>query len=126
MPKDLGQADIVIKRIYDPADPADGTRVLVDRLWPRGLSKAAAHLDRWAKDVAPSPGLRRWFNHETEKFDSFARRYTAELRARPETLEPLLESARKGRLTLLYAARDPDCNHARVLRDLLQTMSGND
>lgn len=111
---------ISIKRIYEPASPDDGMRVLVDRLWPRGLSKLEAHLDLWAKDAAPSPELRRWFNHEEPKFREFSRCYAEELAARPQALEPLLAAARGGRLTLLYAAKDSECNHALVLLNLLR------
>ena len=121
MPKIPNRPDIVIKRIYEPASTDDGVRVLVDRLWPRGLTKAAAHLDLWTKDAAPSPDLRRWFGHEPERFEAFARRYTAELAERPEAWAALLEAARQGRLTLLYAAKNPDCNHALVLQAFLQT-----
>lgn len=120
MRRTADKANIVIKRAYDPALPDDGMRVLVDRLWPRGLTRVAAHLDLWAKDAAPSPDLRRWFNHEPEKFEEFGRRYTAELAERPEALALLLEAARQGRLTLLYAAKDPECNHALVLQAFLQ------
>ncbi len=103
------------KRIYDPADPGDGTRVLVDRVWPRGISKQEAHIDRWLRTVAPSPELRKWFGHDPERFDAFARAYREELAGRPEAVEELLEAARSGELTLVFAARDREHNHARVL-----------
>lgn len=115
----LPRAEIVIKRVYDQALPDDGLRVLTDRLWPRGLSKAAAHVDLWIKEAAPSTELRRWFNHEPAKWEEFVRRYTAEIAARPEALTPLLQAAGQRRLTLLYAARDADHNHTRVLLALL-------
>lgn len=109
----------IIKRIYEPAAAADGYRVLVDRLWPRGVSKEAAELDAWMKEVAPSTGLRTWWQHDPRRFDDFADRYRHELDGSP-ALASLRELWRsRPRLTLLYAARDPNCNHAIVLRDLL-------
>lgn len=108
---------VVIKRAYDPPSEKDGTRILVDRLWPRGLSKAKAALDGWAKEVAPSPGLRKWFGHREDRFAEFARRYRAELKDNP-ALEAL--RARKGKVTLVYAARDPKINHATVLAKVLK------
>ncbi|HEY5053187.1 MAG TPA: DUF488 domain-containing protein [Solirubrobacterales bacterium] len=108
---------LAIKRIYAAPEGADGLRVLVDRLWPRGVSKEAAALDLWMKEIAPTPELRTWFGHEPERFEEFSDRYRAELEASP-ALDRLLEMARESEsLTLLYAARDPDCNHAAVLRD---------
>src|SRR5689334_5625847 len=82
----------------------DGRRVLVERLWPRGVTKARLRLDEWAKDLAPSPALRRWFGHDPERWPEFRRRYLAELRARPAAWQPLLAAARRGRVTLIYAA----------------------
>ena len=111
--------DVRIKRIHEPASDDDGTRVLVDRVWPRGVRKADARLDEWCREVAPSPDLRKWFGHDPARFDEFARRYRAELGGVPEVLERLRARAREGRLTLLYAARDPACNHARVLAEVL-------
>jgi len=103
-----------IKRVYEPASPADGERVLVDRLWPRGLKKAHAHLSLWLKDVAPSPSLRLWFGHKPERFAEFKRRYMKELATNPAL--PQLRKLGKGRqVTLLYGARDPEVNHAVVL-----------
>lgn len=109
-----------IKRIYDPAAEHDGTRVLVDRIWPRGLRKADAAVDRWPREIAPSKELRQWFGHEPARFKTFAARYRAELDQRPEVVGELAELAAQGDVTLLYAARDPDCNHARVLADYLR------
>ncbi len=107
-----------IKRIYEPAVSSDGTRVLVDRLWPRGVKKANAHVDLWMKDVAPSPPLRQWFQHDPERFAAFSRRYTNELRGNPEFVE--LRKLGSGKpVTLLYAAHDPQVNHARVLQAAL-------
>src|SRR5579875_2026647 len=111
---------IAIKRAYEPAAPTDGTRVLVERLWPRGLSKSALRLDAWYKDIAPSPDLRRWYNLEPAKWPEFQRRYRAELRAHTDALAPLLAAARRGPLTLVYAARDEQRNSALVLRRVLE------
>ncbi|GAA2632751.1 DUF488 domain-containing protein [Paractinoplanes durhamensis] len=104
------------KRVYDEPSPGDGRRILVDRLWPRGVTKERAHLDAWAKDVAPSTELRTWFHAHTDQFDEFARRYRAELSANPAVAE-LREPA--DTVTLLYSVRDPQLNHARILADFL-------
>jgi uncharacterized protein YeaO (DUF488 family) len=107
-----------IKRIYEPPEKGDGLRVLVDRLWPRGVRKEDAELDLWLKEVAPTPELRTWFGHEPERFEEFSDRYRAELEENP-ALDELLDAARGAKkVTLLYGARDPGCNHAVVLRDL--------
>jgi uncharacterized protein YeaO (DUF488 family) len=108
-----------IKRVYDPASTADGTRVLVDRLWPRGIRKADARWEYWLKDVAPSPDLRRWFNHDPERFAEFGRRYAQELRG-GAALEPLRKLGQKKVVTLLYGAHDPQINHAAVLLSVLR------
>lgn len=108
-----------IKRIYDEPTDADGWRVLVDRLWPRGLLKETAALDTWLKDVAPSPDLRRWWDHDPDRLEEFAARYRDELETNP-ALEDLREMGDEHRtVTLLYAARDPHVNHARILRDVV-------
>lgn len=107
------------KRVYDPASPEDGVRVLIDRLWPRGLTKEAARVDRWMKELAPSAELRRWFGHDPEKFPEFRRRYLAELRSQPEALRSVSELASKGTVTLLYGARDGRHCNATVLHELL-------
>ena len=107
-----------IKRVYEPAKPTDGTRVLVDRLWPRGLRKADADLALWMKDVAPTPRLRLWFGHDPEKFAEFRRRYTRELKGNPAVAE-LRKLGRSKRVTLLYAAHDPKVSHALVLQSAL-------
>ncbi len=115
-------APIALKRVYDPVQAEDGTRVLVDRLWPRGLRKDTADLDLWAKDIAPSNALRRWFGHKPERGEEFAKRYRAELAA-PEAqphVEALRAMSRNNQLTLLYAARDESMNNAVVLRDYLR------
>lgn len=112
--------NVRIKRVYEAAAERDGTRVLVDRLWPRGLSKAEAELDAWAKQLAPSPELRKWFGHDPQRFDRFAERYRRELVGNRSHVEALLAGFdRRRRLTLLYAAKDPVINHAAVLRDFL-------
>jgi len=109
-----------IKRIYEQPDVADGTRVLVDRLWPRGVSKVEAALDLWLKDVAPTPELRKWFNHDPEKFVQFSHRYMDELaqNSAVATLERLGKES--GTVTLLYGAKDPAVNHAVVLCQFLE------
>ena len=111
--------DVHLKRAYEPPSPEDGQRILVDRLWPRGVRKADAAIDRWLKDVAPSTELRRWFGHDPSRWDEFRRRYRAELAHNGELVNELREAARKGPLTLVYAARDEEHNEAVVLRDLL-------
>lgn len=110
---------VAIKRIYDEADPADGTRILVDRLWPRGLSKQKAGFDLWMKDVAPSSALRKWFDHKPERWPEFQARYREELQGNP-ALEDLRERAKAGTVTLLYGARNREFNHAAVLADVLK------
>jgi uncharacterized protein YeaO (DUF488 family) len=111
---------VVIKRVYDPPSPADGVRVLVDRIWPRGLSKPEAVIEIWARDVAPSAALRRWFGHDPARWDEFQRRYRAELQDRPDALRTLLAAGRGRRLTLLFGARDAAHNQAVVLKHLLE------
>jgi uncharacterized protein YeaO (DUF488 family) len=108
-----------IKRIYESAQPSDGTRILVDRLWPRGVKKADAHLDYWMKDVAPSAELRLWFDHVPARFHEFRRRYEAELTGN-QTVGELRKLGRDNQVTLLYATHDPEVNHALVLRSVLQ------
>ena len=116
----MGRIEIV--RAYD-ADESVGRRFLVDRLWPRGLSKEALHLDGWLKDVAPSDELRRWFGHDPKRWAEFRRRYDAELDVRPEAWQPLIEAAERGDVTLLYGAKDTEHNDAVVLREhLLRAM----
>ncbi len=112
---------IKIKRIYEPEEPSDGYRVLVDRLWPRGVARAGAKLDEWLKDIAPSTELRKWFHHEPERWDEFVKRYQAELQlpSQAEHLERLREIASDRTVTLLYGARNEGRNHAIVVRDML-------
>jgi uncharacterized protein YeaO (DUF488 family) len=120
------QPDVRVRRIYEQADPQDGTRVLVDRLWPRGLRKDAARFDEWAKDVAPSSELRTWYGHDPVKFGEFCRRYTAELaQGTPrDALDHLGALAAAGPVTLLTATRDVDHSEAAVLAQLLRQHPG--
>jgi uncharacterized protein YeaO (DUF488 family) len=115
-----GEPDVRLKRAYDPAEPRDGYRVLVDRLWPRGVSKERAHLDEWARELAPSAELRTWFGHDPDRFAEFERRYRAELAAHDEKLDELRRRAREGTLTLVYGARDEEHNDAVVLAELVR------
>lgn len=112
-------ANIALKRAYDPPDEADGVRVLVDRLWPRGLTKASAAIDQWAKDIAPSNDLRKWFHHDPERWDEFRERYLAELKDKGPQIEALRQLAQRGPITLVYAARGTTDVNATVLRDVL-------
>nr|WP_244412887.1 DUF488 domain-containing protein [Ancylobacter novellus] len=109
-----------MKRAYEPARPDDGARVLVDRLWPRGVRKDDLKLTLWLKDIAPSTELREWFGHDPARFKEFARRYREELRANEGALAPLEQLLGSGRATLIYAARDADHNEAVVLADYLR------
>ncbi len=109
-----------VKRVYEPPAPEDGKRFLVDRLWPRRVKKETLRLDSWMKEVAPSDALRRWFGHDPAKWREFQRRYFAELEARPESWEPLLEAARQGTVTLLFSARDDEHNNAVALKAFLE------
>jgi len=115
-----GAPDVRLKRAYDPAEPGDGYRVLIDRLWPRGVSKERARLDEWARELAPSTELRTWFGHDPERFAEFERRYRTELAAHSGKLDELRRRARHGTLTLVYAARDEEHNDAVVLAELLR------
>jgi len=107
------------KRAYAPPEPADGFRVLVDRLWPRGLSRDQLKLDLWAREAAPSDALRKWFGHRAERWNEFARRYVAELEKDPASWRPLLEHAQAGTVTLVFSARDESHNNASVLAEFL-------
>jgi len=110
---------IAIKRVYDPPAAGDGFRILVDRLWPRGVSKEAAALDLWAKDLAPTPDLRREFNHRPERFAEFTHHYRVELAGNP-AVAAFLPQLKRAKVTLLYGARDPKVNHALVLAEFLR------
>jgi uncharacterized protein YeaO (DUF488 family) len=112
--------DIVLKRAYEPPTESDGYRVLVDRLWPRGVSRERARLDQWERDLAPSDQLRTWFGHDPARFGEFRRRYIRELEGQTRRLRDLRRIARKGRLTLVYAARDHEHNDAVVLAEVLR------
>ena len=112
---------IEIARVYDLPKSTAGPRFLVERLWPRGVKKESLHLEAWLKDVAPSRKLRVWYSHKFERWPEFRKRYLAELRANPAAWKPLLESARRGDVTLLYAARDTEHNSALLLRDFLRS-----
>ncbi len=111
---------IKLKRVYEPADPGDGFRILVDRLWPRGLSNEKARVDLWMRDIAPSTELRKWFGHEPAKWEGFGDRYREELRSHEDLLAELLElERREGTLTLLFGARDEVHNEAQVIEQVL-------
>lgn len=112
--------EIQIKRAYEPAAAADGYRVLIDRLWPRGVSKQRAELDAWEKELGPSTELRKWFGHEPRRFAEFRRRYIDELRDQRAVLSSLRRRARDGRLTLVHSARDTEHNDAVVLAEVLR------
>ncbi len=108
------------KRVYESAEPEDGTRLLVERLWPRGMRKEVLHMDAWLKDVAPSDELRRWFGHDPAKWAEFRERYFEELQNRPAAIRPIEEAARLGNVTLLYSAHDTEHNNAVALREYLE------
>lgn len=111
--------NVKLKRAYDEPAAADGVRILVDRLWPRGMKKGAAAIDLWAKDLAPSTKLRKWFGHESARWTEFERRYTAEFRQHVDLLDKIRKLARRGTVTLIYAARDQEHNEAVIIRDML-------
>ncbi len=117
-----------VRRVYEEPERSDGTRVLVDRIWPRGLTKAKAALDEWCKDVAPSAELRKWYSHDPDRFEDFGRRYQAELKdpRRAEALAHLRGLAAGQQLTLLTATRHPEISEAAVLADLLQSLNPRD
>lgn len=110
-----------IKRVYLPAEESDGYRVLVDRLWPRGIKKENAKVDLWAKQLAPSTGLRKWFGHIPERFNEFKEKYISELKANPDAISILDEIRKHDVVTLLYAAKDEEHNNAVVLKNFLAT-----
>lgn len=115
--------NVAIKRIYDQASASDGFRMLVDRLWPRGVSKAAAKLDEWNKEIAPSSELRKWFDHQEERFAEFSTRYEVELGLKPDEIKRMRSIADKKPLTLLYSAKNPEYNQAIVLKNYLNKIS---
>jgi uncharacterized protein YeaO (DUF488 family) len=112
--------DVRLKRAYEHAAASDGARILIDRIWPRGVTREEAQLDEWARELAPSTELRRWFAHDPARFDEFRRRYTAELSAQEGKLRELRRRARTGTVTLVYAARDTEHNDAVVLAEVLR------
>lgn len=112
--------EIRVRRAYEEPEKGDGHRVLIDHVWPRGISKEKAKLDEWAKELAPSGELRKWFDHDPERFEDFRRRYRAELEKRGEELEELRERAKSEPVTIVYAARDEEHNNAVVLAELLR------
>jgi uncharacterized protein YeaO (DUF488 family) len=109
-----------IKRVYEDALPSDGKRFLVDRLWPRGIAKSALSSVKWLRDVAPSAELRKWYQHDPDKWTEFQKRYRRELKKNAPAWEPLLEAARKSDVTLLYGSRNVEINHAVVLKKFLE------
>ena len=118
-PRKTGGADIRIKRAYDPPSPDDGLRILIDRLWPRGVPKAKLKLDSWVKHLSPSTALRKWYGHDPEKFTEFRRRYMAELKQEGEGLAELRAAVKGRTVTLLTSTKELDLSHAIVLCDLL-------
>jgi uncharacterized protein YeaO (DUF488 family) len=119
MAKAISLGNVKLKRAYEAPAVEDGTRILVDRLWPRGIKKADAAIDLWMKDVAPTTGLRQWFGHETDRWQEFRRRYVDELRQKSDLLNELRALARKGPITLVFGAHDQTHNDAVVLREIL-------
>ncbi len=111
---------ISLKRVYETPSRSDGCRILVERLWPRGLSKQVAKLDLWSKEAAPSAGLRRWFNHDPDKWAEFKRRYFKELRGRQDSLDPILERVRDGKVTFVFASRESRLNNAVALKEYVE------
>jgi uncharacterized protein YeaO (DUF488 family) len=111
---------VKIKRVYEEAETEDGLRILVDRLWPRGLTKVRAKVDLWMPAVAPSTELRKWFDHDPLKWEAFQKRYDEELKHEPDAVEKLLDELRKGPATLLYGAKDAHINHALVLQEFVK------
>ena len=112
--------DVRAKRIYDPPDDSDGYRILIDHIWPRGVSRERARLDEWARELAPGGAVRKWFDHRPERFAEFRARYRDELIAHPDRIDELRRRATNGRVTVLYAARDREHNNAVVLTELLR------
>lgn len=116
----MGESQVNVKRVYDDAADSDGMRVLVDRMWPRGMRKDAAELDDWNKEVAPSSELRRWYGHDPDRFEEFSARYRDELDERTDELDTLLDGLGTKKLTLLTATKDVEHSHAVVLADVLR------
>ncbi|HUY86184.1 MAG TPA: DUF488 domain-containing protein [Acidimicrobiales bacterium] len=120
---DLLETKYRIKRVYDPVSDSDGSRILVERLWPRGVKKTSLEIKDWLKDVGPSTELRKWFSHDPAKWDEFCRRYHAELQANPDAWQPIIEAARRGPVTLIYSSHDVEHNNAVALQDFLKYCS---
>ena len=116
-----GTSLLKTKRVYEPAERSDGTRFLVDRLWPRGMKKEKLQIEAGLKDVAPSPALRKWFEHDPAKWNEFQRRYRAELESNPDAWQPILQAAQEGDVILVYSARDTEHNSAVLLKSFLET-----
>ena len=114
---------ILLKRVYDPSEPSDGFRILVDRLWPRGISKNSAHIDLWLKNIAPSTSLRKWFDHDPLKWIEFRERYFLELQNNPEAVNQLTELVHHDVVTFIYGAKDREYNHAIVLKEYLENLN---
>ena len=114
--------NIRIKRVYEEVEEADGRRILVDRLWARGLSKEKAKVDVWIKEIAPSNYLRRWYGHDPDKWAEFERRYAAELNAKPDIIEEIMEEVRAGAVTFLYSSKEEQLNNAVALKEYIETI----
>jgi uncharacterized protein YeaO (DUF488 family) len=110
---------IKIKRVYDPSEPEDGKRILIDRLWPRGIKKEDLKMDEWLEEIAPSDKLRKWFSHDPKKYQEFKKRYTKQLEDKSEIQKRIKSEARKGRVTILFSAKDTEHNNATVLKECL-------
>lgn len=111
---------LTIKRVYEAVQPGDGTRFLVERLWPRGVKKEGLQMKAWLKEATPSPELRKWFAHDPAKWQEFQKRYRAELKAHPEAWKPIIKAAEHGDVTLLYSARDPEHNSALLIKSFVE------
>ena len=119
----MARTMIKLKRVYEGHNPSDGFRVLVDRLWPRGISKEEAHIDEWLRDIAPSTELRKWFGHDPEKWPEFQRRYRDELKSNKQSLEKLLADTAGKDITLVYASREQKYNNVTVLKEVLKELT---
>jgi uncharacterized protein YeaO (DUF488 family) len=117
---------IHLKRAYDPAEPSDGARFLIERLWPRGIKKTSLPIEAWLKEAGPSTELRKWFSHDPAKWDEFRQRYFEELRANPDAWKPILQAARHGTVTLIYSSHDTEHNNAVALQNFLNRHIGKD
>jgi uncharacterized protein YeaO (DUF488 family) len=114
---------VQVKRVYDKAAKSDGMRVLVDRLWPRGVSKDDAHIDQWNKDVAPSNELRKWYGHDPDKWPEFRKKYFKELDKNGEAVQPLVEAAHKGKVTFIFSSKETKFNNAQALKEYIDSRS---